>query len=406
MGDDKWELLVVPHFREVVAKLQPSLLLDDLRESRLVTKQEYRELWELPTDLERARRLVNDLLPLKGDDSLDKFCNILLKTQGQEHIVRDIIMYSPAREASKQSNPSRSKELKFAVFIFKEEHRESINDEIQGVIRDMCRRFFKIDKTSVKFEFKDNICEKGYVCCYCDLKGKLVVLKLYGVAPKRMKSYRRKLVGCIVTFLDQYKVKRRDVLLRETLPGCSFIILDVDFDSFIDLLCLLGQEEQNGAKQLGVAVQKAIPNLQKGLLILGGLPAIELFNEVQSTHLLLSPKRTLAICTTLRRKLLGFRIKERMFPEVDRIDDVLNRIKEEVTVLKDKRLPLCQSLEFKTAEALTVLTTKAEKLQSEESKVCISTVKTLPEIKKKYEIFRKKVDGDFQTVLTPKTVPE
>jgi hypothetical protein len=49
---------------------------------------------------------------------------------------------------------------------------------------------------------------------------------------------------------------------------------------------------------------------------------------------------------------------------------------------------------------------QAEKLQSEESKVCISTVKTLPEIKKKYEIFRKKVDGDFQTVLTPKTVPE
>ena len=59
---------------EVVANLQPSLILDNLRGKGLVTREEYSNLRK-STELEQARILVNDLLPRKGKDSLDKFCS-------------------------------------------------------------------------------------------------------------------------------------------------------------------------------------------------------------------------------------------------------------------------------------------------------------------------------------------
>ena len=334
---DKWALFVDRHFEEVVKYLQPSILLDKLRGADLITREEYSDLRK-DKELDRARTLVNDLLPRKGKDSLDKFCSILLKTPGQEHIVKDIIKYEPAIEASRQNEPqrdatasgscssstvtrrppashSKDKKRKFATFVFKEEHRESINRRMRNIISCMCHELFGIDKKRVKFEFGDNSGKKGYLC-FCDLSNKLVVLKVHGVSPERVENHRSSLIRWIVTFLRQHKVKRRQVHLhlhlQETLEGCSFIILSVDIDSFIDLLCSLGQEEQNGAKELGLAVQRAIPGLQKGNLFLGGLPAIELFSEplerVQSMQPpFMSFKRLGTICTTLSRKVLVIR---------------------------------------------------------------------------------------------------
>ena len=328
--EDEWDMFVVPHIAQVVKKLQPSLILDHLRGERLLTGEEYDYLWnEIRSETKRARILVNTLLPRKGKDSLDKFCSILLKIPGQEHIVKDIIKYEPTSEASRQNeaqcdttfsaSPSPvmtqelpishygSKEPKYAKFVFREEHRESIDDIIQSIICSMCRKLFGINKKHVEFQFDDNPGKKGYIC-YSDLQNKLVVLKVHGASPDRVRLYRKKLIRCIVSFLDQHRVKRRQVLFRESGPGCSFIILSVDIDSFIDLLCLLGQEETNGAKELGVAVQRAIPGLQKGNLFLGGLPAIELFSEplerVQSTQPPFSLKRQETICAMFRKVLV------------------------------------------------------------------------------------------------------
>ena len=297
---DKWEKFVDPHFEEVVKYLQPMKLLDKFRGEGLITREEYSNLQEV-SELKRARTLVNDLLPRKGKDSLDKFCRILLKTPGQEHIVKDIIKYEPSH--------SEVKKPKVAAFIFKEEHRESIDDEVQSAVCSMCSEFFHIDKNHVYFEFEDNS-DKRHRQCFCDLSNKLVVLKVHGVSPDRVTIYRKRLIGCILTFLNkakrgkvkQCKVKRRQVLFKETFKGCSFIILSVDINSFIDLLCSLGQEERNGAKELGLAVQRAIPGLQKGNLFLGGLPAIELFSEPLQPPFM-SFKQLGTICSTLSRKV-------------------------------------------------------------------------------------------------------
>ena len=203
---DKWEKFVDPHFEEVVKCLQPSILLDKLRGACLITREEYSDLRK-DKELDRARTLVNDLLPRKGKDSLDKFCSILLETPGQEHIVKDVIKYEPASEASRQNKAQRdatasgscrplashSKERKQigARFTFKEEHRELINRKVRYAISCMCYQFFGIGKKHVEFEFNGNSAKKGY-SCFCDLPDKLVVLKVYGVSPSRVDNYRNR----------------------------------------------------------------------------------------------------------------------------------------------------------------------------------------------------------------------
>ena len=103
---DKWAKFVDPHFADVVEKLQPSLFLDHLRGANLVTREEYSSLLkDTLSESQRARTLVNDLLPRKGEDSLDKFCSILLKIPGQAHIVKNIIKYEPTSEASREYEP-------------------------------------------------------------------------------------------------------------------------------------------------------------------------------------------------------------------------------------------------------------------------------------------------------------
>lgn len=94
---EKWDRIVTPHFADVVATLQPSLLLNQLRQKNLIAGQELTKLRTL-TEHEQAQYLVNDLLPRKGKDSLDIFCDILLNTKGQEHIVTEILKYKPTTQ--------------------------------------------------------------------------------------------------------------------------------------------------------------------------------------------------------------------------------------------------------------------------------------------------------------------
>ena len=266
---------------------------------------------------------MNDLLPPKGDDSLDKFCRILLKTREQRYIVKNIIKYEPTSEASRlgeeqgdtcivsgspsssidtrslSSSHSGDKGPKRATFCFKRQHKKPA----KSVIRTFCRKFFGINSKDVKFVFHDKPCRRGYLC-YCDLQGKLVVLIVEGASPLRVGKYRDSFIGCIVAFLNRYKVKVREVDFREVRPGSSFIVLSMDFDSFVDLLCSLGQEERDGAKELGEVLQTAIPGIQKGKLYLGGLPAVEMPFSQPSFPLPLSLKQTETVCATLSRKVL------------------------------------------------------------------------------------------------------
>ena len=312
---DRWAKFVDPHFAEVVEKLQSSLILDHLRGECLVTREEYSDLQKATyTELQRARILVNDLLPRKGKDSLDKFCRILLKIPGQEHIVEDIIQYEPTSETSRQdetqrdacavsgvSSSSKGNGPKLATFCFTEQHKEFI-EPVESLIRSMCHKFFGINKEDVEFVFDDKPDKNGYLC-YCDLQGKLAVLIVQGVSPIRVRLHRERLIGCIVALLKQHKVEHREVHFVETRPGSAFIVLSMGIDTFIGLLCLLGQEDQSGAKEFGIALQRAIPGLQKGNLYLGGLPAVELFNSPLNQSPF-SLEQTRTICMTLSRKVL------------------------------------------------------------------------------------------------------
>ena len=91
MGDAQWEELVTPHFPAIIDALRPSLLLDHLRATFLLTRTEYDQLQdETMTEKARSRKLVNTFLPTK-EGSFTKFCEVLLAVEGQRHIVTDIL---------------------------------------------------------------------------------------------------------------------------------------------------------------------------------------------------------------------------------------------------------------------------------------------------------------------------
>ena len=74
---------------KLVQTLRPSLLLEHLVASNLVTMQEARELRQCSTEQDRARMLLYDILPYK-ENAVDTLCEIL-KEAGQLHIVRDVM---------------------------------------------------------------------------------------------------------------------------------------------------------------------------------------------------------------------------------------------------------------------------------------------------------------------------
>ena len=103
-GDAQWEELLVPHFTGVVEALRPSILLDHLRESRLLTREEYEELQDgRLLEVDRSRKLLNSILPLKGKGSFDMFCQVLGKVDGQQHIVTQILKIETKLSSSQES---------------------------------------------------------------------------------------------------------------------------------------------------------------------------------------------------------------------------------------------------------------------------------------------------------------
>jgi hypothetical protein len=97
--DPEWDSVVTPRLPDVVKALRPTLLLDDLRAARILSRTEYSELLEVSTEEMRSRRLLNNLLPRKNG-SFSNFCKILLKVEGQEHIVTEILKIGVSQTTS------------------------------------------------------------------------------------------------------------------------------------------------------------------------------------------------------------------------------------------------------------------------------------------------------------------
>ena len=90
--DIEWDEVVTLRFTSVVESLRPSLLLNHLRQVRLITAAECEELENANlTEAHRSRKLLNSFLPHKGRGSFKKFCEVLLSVESQQYIVRDIM---------------------------------------------------------------------------------------------------------------------------------------------------------------------------------------------------------------------------------------------------------------------------------------------------------------------------
>ena len=88
-SDDEWRQYVIDKLPQLVKNLRPSLLLDELRASHLLSKGECQTVNGCCTVMDQARTLL-DLLDYKGVGRLARFCKVL-KVSGQEHIVSDVM---------------------------------------------------------------------------------------------------------------------------------------------------------------------------------------------------------------------------------------------------------------------------------------------------------------------------
>ena len=105
MLDSKFERVVARCFATLVNTLRFSELKDRFRTERLISREEYSWLSSLLTEEERARRLLNDILPKKGPGTYDKFRQILLSVKGQAHIVSTILDPTERKQSAAERMP-------------------------------------------------------------------------------------------------------------------------------------------------------------------------------------------------------------------------------------------------------------------------------------------------------------
>ena len=84
--DKRWDKIVATNLSELVPVLNPPALLFRLRSLKLITSQEMQEIRQLPSKQEMAYELLDQILPRKGPNAYSKFVEVLMETEGQEHI--------------------------------------------------------------------------------------------------------------------------------------------------------------------------------------------------------------------------------------------------------------------------------------------------------------------------------
>ena len=73
-----WERYVTPKLPELVKKLNPSSLLEELLACGLLTSEDCSTLRHgCLTEEDRSRKLLYDLLPRRGNDAFDRFCQVI-----------------------------------------------------------------------------------------------------------------------------------------------------------------------------------------------------------------------------------------------------------------------------------------------------------------------------------------
>ena len=316
-GDAQWEHLLVPHFAEVVEALRPSILLDHLRASYLLTREEYEEFQDgRLLEVDRSRKLLNSILPLKGKESFDTFCQVLSKVDGQQHIVTQILKIETKLSSSQESSANAStivqstnsinqengegtsciedkpKKQTIATFFCKPEHSKWIM-EMKSTISKMCGECFGIKQNEVMVtctkttELKkmlkvwdpSSTRDHNEHPVYLDVDSLLAVILVHGIEPHQIDDSCRK---HLERFLWEY-VKTSDPHIAfsskckvlEIIPfKSSFIVLRLSIDLYVSLLCTLGYRDLQVS--LTKSLKDILPGATKIVFQLGGLPPLEL----------------------------------------------------------------------------------------------------------------------------------
>ena len=109
---DKWEQYVTPNLTQLVKKLKPSSLLENLRECGLLTPEDVNSLRHgCSTEQDRTRKLLYDILPYKGNDSFDRFCNVLSNVEEQAHIVTEVLEVEIETASPVDSDPKETEKM-------------------------------------------------------------------------------------------------------------------------------------------------------------------------------------------------------------------------------------------------------------------------------------------------------
>ena len=82
-----WNRRVKAKYKELSTALRPSVLVDDLLSEDVISLEDYHQLRADRTEMDRARKLLTEILPYGGEDRLDKLCNILENSDQQQHLV-------------------------------------------------------------------------------------------------------------------------------------------------------------------------------------------------------------------------------------------------------------------------------------------------------------------------------
>ena len=95
-----WEQYITPNLTELVEKLNPLLLLERLRSCGVLTTEDCNSLrCNCATEEDRSRKLLSEILPLRGNDVFERLCQALLTVEGQRHIVTQVLKVPSAHRA-------------------------------------------------------------------------------------------------------------------------------------------------------------------------------------------------------------------------------------------------------------------------------------------------------------------
>lgn len=86
-GPEWWHRRVKPRYKDLLAALRPSAILDDLLTEGVISLEDYNVCHTEKTESDRSRRLLTQILPYGGEGRLDTFCEVLARSEQQNHLV-------------------------------------------------------------------------------------------------------------------------------------------------------------------------------------------------------------------------------------------------------------------------------------------------------------------------------